>query len=310
MKPSGWCVFRKPGLLFNGFYAGVFCIFLALIVSGCSGNVLEFMADDDSKEAKLEDAMMALNDENFDKAASILEGMNGNDPEVKRYLSNAYSGQAGLDTFSLIETIEKINDSDTEGSVDLVGKILDDDKNGTFTETEINEKASKFDQAIETMLGIPSDTGSKSAKMVQALSFSLSDLNTKLDDPDLEEDILVQLGLLGLSHAVLSIAQIVLNDLEDSGITEITLTEAWIKSQYENYDDFSIELTDEQQALIDDITLDLNLLSASISALIDVVGVEDGNDLEEAFENFLHEIDANGNLELTSTELEHYLKNL
>ena len=284
-------------------------VLLCLIFSGCSGNLLEFMADDDSKEAKLEDALMALNDEDFDKAASLLEKMDEKDPDIRRYLSNAYSGQAGLDTYSLIETIEKINDSGSEGSIDLVGTILDDDKNGTFSKNDIDEKAAKFDAAMETLLGIASEANG-TARMVQALSVDRVDLKSKLDDPELEGDILVQLGLLGLNHAVLSIAKIILNDLEEAGVSEITLTEAWIKTQYADPNSFSIELTDEQTRLMDEITLDLTLLSASVSALLDIVGANDGNDLKESYESFLTEIDADKDLVLTASELEAYVKNL
>jgi len=308
MKKSGLLTFRKPGTWLNGFSVLLLFCLLTVFFIGCSGNALEFMADDNSKEAKLEEAMIALNDEDFDKAVSILEDMDPNDPDVKKYLSNAYSGQAGLDTFSLIETIQAINDSPSEGSIDLVGMILTDDHSGIFTGDEIDDKIAKFDKAIEAMLGIHSGT-SKAFAMVNALTVDLVDLQEKLEDPDIENDVLVQLGLLGLNHAILSIAKIVLNDLEVAGITEITLTEAWLKAKYPDASHISIELTDEQQALLDSITLDLNLLSASIDALLDVVG-DDNNELQDAFDEFLGKIDSNNDLMLTSAEFENYINNL
>ena len=283
-------------------------LFTIVFFMGCSGNSFEFMADDDSPEATIEAAMIALDDEDFDKAVSILEDLDPEDENVRRYLSNAYSGQAGLDTFSLIQTIDDMSGVDDDVSIDLVGRILDDDGEGTYTQAEIDDKIEKFDKAIETMLDMNQGT-TRSVVMARALTFSVTELNHRLEQKEIENDILVQLGLLGLNHAVLNIAKLVAKDLEQYGIVEITLTEAWIKSQYAGSRSFRIILTEEEERILDDISLDLNLLSSAIGAIIAVTG-EDHNDLEEAFAEFFNKIDTNEDLAVTAREVEAYVNAL
>lgn len=283
-------------------------LLVILFFVGCSENSFEFMADDDSSEATMEAAIIALDERDYDKAVSILEGLDSDDDDVKRYLGNAYSGQAGLNTFSLIQTVDAMSDANDHKSIDLVGRILDDDGEGTYSRAEIDDKIEKFDKSIEIMLDM-NQGNTRSAILARALTFSLTDLNHRLEQKEIENDILVQLGLLGLNHAVLNIAKLVAKDLEQYGIVEITLTESWIKSQYAGERSFRIVLTEEEERIIDDISLDLNLLSSAISAIIAVTG-EDHNDLEEAFAEFFNRIDTNKDLAVTDREVEAYVNGL
>ena len=57
-------IFHRVGIL-------VF-IGLACLLIGCDGNLLEGISDDDSYEAKLEEGLMALDDEDYDKAVNRL----------------------------------------------------------------------------------------------------------------------------------------------------------------------------------------------------------------------------------------------
>ena len=56
-------VFHRVGILF--------CIGVACLLISCDGNLLEGISDDDSYEAKLEKGLMALDDEDYDKAVEL-----------------------------------------------------------------------------------------------------------------------------------------------------------------------------------------------------------------------------------------------
>lgn len=286
----------------------LFCCTIFLIF-GCSGNALEPLADDSSNEAKIEEARIALNDENYEEARSILEGMNLNSAKARAYLANALSGLAGLDTFRLLESIEDINDSESSGSIDLVGTILDEDGDSMFNKEELMNKIDLFSDAISAMLG-KYKKDKTATGIVMALDIDLEDVVAELED--LTSDMTVQLGLLGLNHAVLTIAQIIMEDLN---LDTITLTETWIKTNLPESSVWVLKETENLENLLKDISVDLNLLSKSVDELIELIGLdsEDSNDLKEHFEDFLDELgstDVDGNRTLTKSELEAYINSL
>jgi len=112
-------LFQRVGILV---IIGLACLFI-----GCDGNVLEGVSDDDSYEAKLEEGLMALDDGDYDKAVDIFRRLNSDYPnkeEVCVYLSNAYAGLTGIDTFNLLDTISELEDTGDEGSIDMIGLLL------------------------------------------------------------------------------------------------------------------------------------------------------------------------------------------
>lgn len=78
---------------------------------GCGGkSFFKSMADDGTKEAKLEAARIALDEGKFGDAVDILEELCGADvtspscdPEVVSLYASAFAGRAGLDVFDLIQ---------------------------------------------------------------------------------------------------------------------------------------------------------------------------------------------------------------
>lgn len=254
----------------------LFLIIAAFLFAGC-GNVLEWAADDESYEAKLEEARMALDKEDYEGAKSILEGMDSYDPTVAQYLSNAYAGMAGLDTFTLLETIDAFAEGQA-GSIDMVGKVLGDEE-GALTAVEIDEKISDLTNAID----------------------ALENLEKIVDLTDEQE---VQLGLLSLNRAALTIADIISEDKGVAGVdADVTLTEEWIRGQYTGKTiDFSAEATPERLATL---SADITNVADSIDAIANIIIGE--NDLAVNFDAFRSDVDADGNEGITVTELQGYI---
>lgn len=80
---------------------------LLLSLMGCSkDSIFQGMADDTGRKAILEEAAIALDDQDYDTAISTLTEIYNTtdpDPEVSRLLGSAYMGKAGIDVTNLIE---------------------------------------------------------------------------------------------------------------------------------------------------------------------------------------------------------------
>ncbi len=80
---------------------------LLLFLSGCSNDsAFEGIADDSGRKAVIEEAAMALDDEDYASAIQMLTEIyttTSPDPRVSRLLSSAYMGWAGVDFVRLIE---------------------------------------------------------------------------------------------------------------------------------------------------------------------------------------------------------------
>lgn len=78
--------------------------------SGCGGkSIFESMSDDNTTEAKIEKARIAIDKKEFADAIQTLEGLCGTvltaptcNPEITSLYASAYAGRAGLDVFQLI----------------------------------------------------------------------------------------------------------------------------------------------------------------------------------------------------------------
>jgi len=258
----------------------VFLVILAFMVAGCGTNILEWAADDASYEARLEEARMALDKGRYDEAISILKGMDKSDPAVAGYLSNAYAGKAGLDTFKLLETIDSFAANQT-GNIDMVGKVLGGDDAKLRTD-EITEKKEKFDSAINA-------------------------LDELKEQGQLTNEQKVQLGLLSTNRAALTIAEIIAEDQQKS---EVTLTEEGIKDLYSDKQiNLSDEATDER---LQTLSGDINNIDNSIDAILAITEKteKEKNDLRENFEKFKKDVDKNGDKDVTPEELNNFINNI
>jgi hypothetical protein len=272
----------------KGFCMGLcrlLCLCFAIFaLTGCEGNMFEGLADDSSYEARLEEAMIALDDGDYAKAKSILTELNAdypNKPTILQYLSNASAGLAGIDTFNLLETIEQINDNPNAGSIDMIGRMLGD-KDGVLTVDEIKEKIDNINDAISALGAI--------------------------DDPT--DDQIVQLGLLSLNRAVLTIGDVI---ADDQGIQTVTLTENGISNLYpgNTTPNFSDNLVDDQgNNRLDTLTIDNQNINNSIDSITRISGKDSENDLSENFGDFSDEIDTDGVDGISIEDLENFINDL
>lgn len=252
-------------------------LLIASLTVGCDDSVLEGLADDDSFEAKLEEARIALDKGEYSRAIELLEALDDANPRnatIQQYLSNAYAGLAGLDTFNLLTTIETLDETSNSGSIDMMGLILGN-SNGVLTAAQLRAKLVNIENAIQAMEGIsrPND------------------------------DHKVQLGLLAVAHIALTLGNIV---LEDQGGTSVTLTEQGLDSQYGNQSaDFSDVDSDTQN--LSELTADLGYVADAVTVLDNISN--EGNDLSQDFSQFQNDIDNNGDGNLSETDLENYINN-
>ncbi len=274
----------------KGFCMGIcrllFLCFAIFALTGCEGNIFEGLADDSSYEARLEEAMIALDDGNYTKARAILSDLNNdypNDLTILQYLSNAFAGEAGIDTFNLLETIEQINDDPNAGSIDMIGQMLGD-ANGMITANEITEDLSKINDAIDALEAIP--------------------------EADRTDDQTVQLGLLSINRAVLTIADIIADDQNLTGTETVTLTEEGISALYPGATepDFSDELTGNDR--LTTLSTDTRNIDDSIVTINTISGQDSQNDLSENFDGFSDEIDTDGADGISTEDLENFINAL
>lgn len=266
-------IFHRMGMLV--------CIGLACLLISCDGNLLEGISDDNSYEAKLEEGLMALDDEDYNKAVELFTDLRSDYPnkeEVCVYLSNAYAGLTGIDTFSLLETIDELQQTDDEGSIDMIGLLLGN------AEGVINQAT------VDSKMGL--------------LALAKAAIDTCIDTPDTDER--VQEGLLGLGDAALIIANLVLADLH---LDSVELTEAGLNALYDSVPDIDIDSTDISDEELARLQDSLDDIRDAVDALEEMLGGDEGNDLSESFDEFLMDLDPDGN-GVDRDDIEQYLDTL
>ena len=269
-------LFQRVGILV---IIGLACLFI-----GCDGNVLEGVSDDDSYEAKLEEGLMALDDEDYDKAVDIFKRLKSDYPnkeEVCVYLSNAYAGLTGIDTFNLLNTIDDLDGTDSEGGIDMIGLLLGSAE-GILTQDAVTTKIGSIGDAQTTINGC-----------------------IDIDNRDTDER--VQMGLLGLGDVALIIADTV---FADTGVGSIELTEEGLEELYESRPPIDIDDTDISDADLALLNASLKDIQDSIDALEEILGDDEENDLSESFDEFIDDIDRDHSGEITRSEIEQYIDDL
>lgn len=258
------------------------CVLLVsalFIFMGCSGNLFEGVADDDSDDAKLEEARMALDDGEYAKAADMLNDIldgDPTDPQALAYLSHAYAGLAGLDTLDMLTIIDELDESGNSGSIDMVGLVLGDAQ-GDVTPEEVTAKLANLNEAIDSL------------EQIEANSGSLSDDET------------VQRGVLAAARMAMVLADIIISDQGTGSDGTLRLTEDGIDAIYSDTPDFDDDADSDQ----------LDALSDDIVGIQEAIGVLDDNgsdnDLSEDFQEFEEDINPDGNAIITTEEVEGYV---
>lgn len=257
----------------------VLCIGMAFVLANCDQNFFESASDDDSYEARLEKGVMALDDEDYAKAIKLFEQLRSDykgKTEVCEYLSSAYAGFIGLDTFNFLKTIDELEENDDAGNIEMVGYVLGG-ASGDLTSQEVVVKRQYLIAAIQAF--------------IECI-------------PVRDDDQKVQLGLMAIFDAVLIVAEIIIDDLD---LDNIVLTEAGLEDLYSSTaPDFdNVAAID---AYLSDLNLDLALVLESVEAL-DAISEE--NDLSESFAEFLLDMGYGGEDDpVTQADLEAYINQL
>lgn len=253
---------------------------IMMTLVGCAdSNIFEGLGDKNSKDAQTEAALMAMDDGDFQTAITILLSLAQNNPgdaHLRQYLSSAYAGAAGLDTLNLLEVIDLLDGTGRSGSVDMIGLVLGD-ADGQLTAAELAAKLENINSAIETL------------NLIQTPN----------------DDQIILLGVLSITHFSLALADLILTDL---GREDITLTEEGIQGHYGgNPADFSSSSTQTLAA----IAQDLANVSAASTAL-DAISNEN-NDLAQGMADFQNDINRDQTpgepITVTADELEAYVNN-
>jgi hypothetical protein len=264
---------------------GLFMFLAAVSMTGCDNG--------DSYEAKLEDARIALDDGNYDRAKSILATL-PETAEVMEYMSNAIAGgDLNLDTLNIISTLEDLDDQGNTGSIDMIGTIIGDDDNQLTCE-EIVDKIHSATAAIELFNDIAALNGGG----IQ----------------DLSDNQKTQVGLLSITRIVLILAHRIC--VKTGG--PVTMTEAWIQENRdarEGWAGFTPLITDQEWnddngEDPDGVRANLIMINediVNIGYTIDVFA--DSNDMKDDFEEFKNEL-ANGDDDVSYGDLNAYIAQL
>ena len=263
------------------FAFGLLLIFL-LVLTGCGDNLLESISDDDSKEARLEDARMALNKGNYDRALSVLGKLNPYNLEVAKYICSAYMGKAGFNTLDLTEKAAELEDEGKEGSFDLVASLLDDDDDGTISIDDIVTHIRFAGYALDALEDLEDAKG------------------------ELNNELKALLGIAAAVHATYTLLEMIQEDL---GIDDIPATEAGIETAYKGraFDTSSIS-DDELEAL----NLDMDYMVEAVDAMIGITGAQtqEENDLAENFDEFVNDIDGDRDDQISRNEIGSYINSM
>lgn len=244
--------------------------FIAVLIVGCD--------DNDSFESNLEEAKIAIDDGNFDKAVSILTAM-AQTGEVLDVLASAYAGQVGIDTFEILGEVDDNDDDGNDGSIDLIGQILGVGDYNELTCPMVDTKLSILNLAITALL---SSTG--------------NDLNA------LTEDGNATLAIYGFTDFTLVLGDILCDNYGSTVVpaNTVILTEAWIKALETDYGvDFdTISVGAGQLASINQDVAYVGLgitaldgdndLAEEFAAFIVDIGGDDGSVTEAEFRSFLN----------------------
>lgn len=232
--------------------------------------------DEDSYEVRLEDARMAIDDGEYAKAKAILLEL-PQTAEVKEALSNAISGgDLNLDMFNIIITMDELEAEGETGSIDMIGRIIGGSVD-TLDAELIAAKLASASEAIELYKDIAEMEGG--------------------GIPGLTMDQKLQLGLLCITRTVLTIGKLILDELPAD--SSIMLTESWIRT---NRGAFPV--LNPSPADLANIGEDLVFTGYAIDALSAT------NDMRDDYEEFIGELDTNGDSATTADELNAYIANM
>ena len=108
----------------------------------------------DTREAKIEDAQIAIDNKDFSQAIAILRDGSfdfKNDPEAASLLASAHMGRAGLDVIKMVDEASQAATSGATGTFTEFSKLFSSDP-GVLKERQNDTKA-----AVDLLSGLPAN---------------------------------------------------------------------------------------------------------------------------------------------------------
>jgi hypothetical protein len=175
-------------------------VILLMAIMGCESNMLGSLADESSKEAKIEEAKIAIDDGNYQKAITTLNSYkNSPDPKIAGLLASAHMGAAGVD---LTYMLEHTNVSDTN-KFDVIASAF-----FLRTSDQLNASSSALYKA-ESDASPRFITTDTAVGLLTDLSLAVGYLSiSQRTNPD-DDDLTVQLGIASALHFIIDIGYIV-----------------------------------------------------------------------------------------------------
>jgi DNA-binding transcriptional regulator YiaG len=257
----------------------IFVLIVFSLLAGCESNMLGTLADDSGKQADIQEARMAVDDANYDKAISLLLDYydpTSPDPEVAGILSSAYMGKAGLDLSYVFQNIGAAGYRPGEVfasalSLKIIGQADPASSQLAGTKSLSDNTAAWFISAssIEGLL--------ESLENAQSVLASYIEV-TKDQGSSWEDDAAVKLGIASALHFIMKTGYIV------SQVTHHNIPlnrNAYLEVFPEDTDWMS--LLDDTSSYIDEHPDDLTYLKTDLTQVFDAVvtlteliGVDDG----------------------------------
>ncbi len=269
--------------------------FLVLIVFtlllGCESNTLSYLADDTGKQADIEEARIALDDGNYDKAIRLVEDdYNASSPdlEVADILASAYMGKAGLDLTYVLENIGAGDGSHFDIVASALSLTVTDQ--GYPASAQLAQSRALSDEAGERYI-----TASSIAGLLESLENAQSILVTLIDyaegrgaDPD--TDAVVQLGMASALHFIMMSGDIVSEVMGSN----VPVNRAAYQEIFPEDTDW-LSLLNETASYIDANPDDLSALKSdlanvydAVQALIENIGLDE--DITGELDGFIRDL--------------------
>ena len=194
-----------------------FTVILLMAIMGCESNMLGPLADKTSKEAKVEEAKMALDDGNYDKVISSLSSYESSaDAETSGLLASAYMGKAGLDVTNMISTIGNNNNTNL-GNFDIIASALSLNTGNSGASSSVIAKSTGSNGDYVT---ISEDSVTTYLTYLAKAEYYLNNalISNKGDD-----DLTVQLGIASALHFILDIGYVTAKEYKFTNGTDINL---------------------------------------------------------------------------------------
>jgi hypothetical protein len=164
----------------------VLAVILVLgFLGGACDNAFDSFGDKGSRDAKLEEARIALDEGDFTTAVALLEPLSDQypgDTEISRSLASAYAGRGGLNFFDLAARAQEAqNNGSAQGNT--IGELV-----SAFPHPVTGDNISDLSTAIALMENISSSSGDPNDFYSLGLFYSAKAILMVLKDTDSSGD--------------------------------------------------------------------------------------------------------------------------